>query len=72
MLMTSEQATTVCNEMWQDLDTADPELGAAQVIRTLLKIAQNTSSPLAAVEAAEVLCALDPDGWATGTDSSRN
>lgn len=65
-MMTSEEATAVCNEMWKDLDTTDPALGAAQVIRDLVKIANNTSSPLAAVEAAEILCAIDLEGWDAG------
>jgi hypothetical protein len=58
-MMTSEEATAICNEMWQDLDTTDPERGAYQVMRDLIKTAQNSSSSLAAVDAAEILWALD-------------
>jgi hypothetical protein len=68
--MTKEEATEICNAMWQELDTTDPERGADQVIRTLIKIAQNESSPLAAVEAAEILYALDPETWAQGPTQS--
>lgn len=69
-MMTKEEATAICNEMWQDLDTTDPKRGADQVIRNLIKIAQNKTSPLAAVEAVEILYALDPETWAPGPESA--
>jgi hypothetical protein len=64
MIMTTEEATAICNEMWMELPTSNPCKGAEQVIDTLVKIAQNETSPLAAVSAAEILCALDPESWA--------
>jgi hypothetical protein len=69
-MMTKEEATMICNAMWQELDTTDPQRGADQVIRNLVKIAQNKTSPLAAVEAAEILYALDPETWAQGPTQS--
>lgn len=62
-MLTTQEATSICNEMWMDSEITDPELGATQVIRDLVRIAQNKTSPLAAVEAMEILVALDPESW---------
>ena len=59
--MNIEEATAACNELWMDLPTLRPEKGAEQVIEILVRIAQNKTSPLAAVEAMEILVSLDPE-----------
>jgi hypothetical protein len=60
-MMTQEDAVKICNELWMDSELTDPQLGAHSVIRDLVRIAQNETSPLAAVEAMEILIALDPE-----------
>ena len=52
------EALSTAQQMYVDAGYTDLELGAADVCRTLTKIAQNTDSPLAAVEAYEVCMAL--------------
>ncbi len=68
-MMTQDEATAICNQMWLDSELTDPGLGAYRVICDLVRIAQNKTSPLAAVEAMEVLYALDPE--IQGIDQAR-
>lgn len=61
--MTYEQAGDICREMVEDSGIKDQGLAVNAVIRDLLRIAQNETSPLTAVSAIEVLVALCPEEW---------
>jgi hypothetical protein len=64
MIMTYEEALQIAQEMYVDSGHKDLELGAAEIIRDLIQLSHNSSSPLVQVEAIEILIALDPEGWA--------
>lgn len=65
-MMTTEQAGDICREMADELGMSDPGLAASAVIRDLILLS-HSKSPLIAIDAIEVLVALDPEGWAKGT-----
>jgi hypothetical protein len=58
MMMTYEAALQIAQDMYIESGATDLELGAAQVLRDLHTIANNTSCPLVQVEAIEILFAL--------------
>jgi hypothetical protein len=68
MIMAYEEAGDVCREMAEDTGLTGT-LAVHAVIRDLIQLSHNSSSPLVQVEAIEILIALDPEGWAEAWES---
>ena len=68
-MMTPEEAGDICREMAEDSGIKDQGLAVNAVIRDLIQLSHNKTSPLVQMDAIEILVALDPEGWAQAWES---